>query len=162
MSPQDAEALGLETGEAASLTTRRGSVVVPVEVTNTMRQGHISLPNGMGLTGGDRSHGGVAPNDLPTPPTATHSSARHCTNSCPPASRKRRRPDPEDQRSRYHHDLNGRKAGATVAGRIHRAQTVFVGRAEGNIVHGVGSTGGVPATSATPGESALAATLDHT
>ncbi|MCG8456696.1 MAG: molybdopterin-dependent oxidoreductase [Holophagales bacterium] len=64
MSPEDATALGLETGEAASLSTRRGSVVVPVEVTDSMLPGHLSLPNGMGLTGEGRSHGGVAPNDL--------------------------------------------------------------------------------------------------
>ncbi len=64
VSPQDATALGLETGESASLTTHRGSVRVPVEVTDTMRPGHISLPNGMGLTGEDRGPGGVAPNDL--------------------------------------------------------------------------------------------------
>jgi formate dehydrogenase len=52
------------------LTTKRGSVVVTVEVSETMQRGHISLPNGTGLENlsGEKpeggSIGGIAPNEL--------------------------------------------------------------------------------------------------
>jgi len=63
MSPADAARVGLESGDQARLTTRRGSAVVRVEVTETMREGHVSLPNGLGLgEAGGRT--GVAPNEL--------------------------------------------------------------------------------------------------
>lgn len=58
ISPQDAQALGLSTGDRARLATRRGSAEVLVEVSDTMRSGHISLPNGMGIGAG------VSPNEL--------------------------------------------------------------------------------------------------
>lgn len=37
---------------------------MPVEVVDTMRPGHISLPNGMGLTAADGERVGVQLNDL--------------------------------------------------------------------------------------------------
>jgi formate dehydrogenase len=49
------------------LTTRRGSVVVPVEVSDTMQRGHVSLPNGLGVSypaDADDAVTGVAPNEL--------------------------------------------------------------------------------------------------
>jgi anaerobic selenocysteine-containing dehydrogenase len=69
VSPSDAAVLGLGSGDPVRLTTRRASVVVPVEVSDSMQPGHISLPNGLGLSyptsDGDGEHAtGVAPNDL--------------------------------------------------------------------------------------------------
>ncbi len=66
MSPEDAAAIGLESGDRARITTRRGRAVAVVEVTDTMRAGQVSLPNGLGLgAGGDPSDAvGVAPNEL--------------------------------------------------------------------------------------------------
>jgi anaerobic selenocysteine-containing dehydrogenase len=67
ISPIDAAALGVATGDPVRLTTRRDSVVVAVEVTDTMQHGHIALPNGLGLgypTAGGELTTGVAPNEL--------------------------------------------------------------------------------------------------
>lgn len=65
--PEDAAALGVSTGDTLRLTTRRGSILVPAEVSDSMQPGHISLPNGLGVTyptdtSTDRV--GVAPNEL--------------------------------------------------------------------------------------------------
>jgi anaerobic selenocysteine-containing dehydrogenase len=61
----DAEALGLADGDAAMLTTRRGRARVVVEVSPMMRAGHISLPNGLGVTPSPGEPAvGVAPNEL--------------------------------------------------------------------------------------------------
>lgn len=49
ISRHDAEALSLADGDRAQLETRRGKAVVTIEVSDMMRQGHISLPNGLGL-----------------------------------------------------------------------------------------------------------------
>jgi anaerobic selenocysteine-containing dehydrogenase len=68
MSPADAERLGLASGGRARLTTKRASVEVSVEVSDTMQPGHVSLPNGLGLdfpaADGTRACAGVAPNEL--------------------------------------------------------------------------------------------------
>ena len=63
MHPDDAAQLGVEPGGRVQLSTKRGSAEVSVEISETMRPGHISLPNGLGLT---YPHGraGVAPNEL--------------------------------------------------------------------------------------------------
>ena len=57
--------MGLVDGDSALLTTKRGSARVSVEVSPTMRSGHIALPNGFGV---DHEPGhaavGVAPNAL--------------------------------------------------------------------------------------------------
>ena len=63
ISPHDAAALGVATGETVALTTRGGTARVPVEVSSSMQRGHISLPNGLGLGYGDATTG-VAPNEL--------------------------------------------------------------------------------------------------
>jgi anaerobic selenocysteine-containing dehydrogenase len=65
VSEGDAAALSLASGDVGVLTTRRGSARVVVEISPTMRAGHISLPNGLGLahTPGDDVVG-VAPNEL--------------------------------------------------------------------------------------------------
>ncbi len=68
ISPADATALGLTDGGAAQLTTPRGSARVVVEVTDMMQPGHVSLPNGQGLSypsaSGEAVVTGVAPNEL--------------------------------------------------------------------------------------------------
>lgn len=64
ISPHDAAALGVANGDWVRVTTRRGAVEAPVEVSSTMRQGHISLPNGMGLTTNVEDRGGVSLNEL--------------------------------------------------------------------------------------------------
>ncbi len=63
MSEVDADRLGVTSGQTVRLTTRAGSTEVTVEVTDAMRAGHISLPNGFGLEE-HGSHTGVAPNTL--------------------------------------------------------------------------------------------------
>ena len=64
--PEDAAALGVDAGGAVRVTTRRGSAVVPVEVSATMQRGHVSLPNGLGVgdPDGAAARAGVAPNEL--------------------------------------------------------------------------------------------------
>jgi anaerobic selenocysteine-containing dehydrogenase len=67
MSPEDATSLGVASGDRVRLTTRRDSIVTPVAVSDTMQRGHISLPNGLGLTyprGASEEITGVAPNEL--------------------------------------------------------------------------------------------------
>ena len=65
VSLEDAAALGLANGGRARVTTRRGSAVAVVEVSDTMLAGHASLPNGFGLgPGGSSDAVGVAPNEL--------------------------------------------------------------------------------------------------
>jgi anaerobic selenocysteine-containing dehydrogenase len=68
MSNADARLLGVTTGDRVRLTTRRGSTEVSVEATDRMRSGHLSLPNGLGLSApGDDDQArvvGVAPNEL--------------------------------------------------------------------------------------------------
>jgi formate dehydrogenase len=65
---QDAARLGLADGSRARLTTKRASVEVSVEISDTMQPGHVSLPNGLGIdypgTSGDRLSAGAAPNEL--------------------------------------------------------------------------------------------------
>jgi anaerobic selenocysteine-containing dehydrogenase len=62
MSVADAARLGVAAGDLVRLTTRRGSAEVAVDPTDAMQPGHISLPNGLGLTG--TATAGVAPNEL--------------------------------------------------------------------------------------------------
>lgn len=65
LSPADAAAIGVADGERARVTTRRGSAVAVVEVTDTLQAGHASLPNGFGLGhDGVSDFVGVAPNEL--------------------------------------------------------------------------------------------------
>ena len=68
VSPADAQRIGLVDGGVARLTTRRGGGVVTVEVDDRMQPGHVSLPNGLGLTSPSDNGGsvvtGLAPNEL--------------------------------------------------------------------------------------------------
>ncbi len=68
MNENDAVRLGIRPGDSARIVTKKGSAVAPVELTDTLRPGHVTLPNGHGL-GYPDAHGqsqseGVAPNDL--------------------------------------------------------------------------------------------------
>ena len=66
--PEDAAQLGLSNGSLARVTTRRSSVEAPVEISETLQRGHVTLPNGLGLAYPDESGKervyGVAPNEL--------------------------------------------------------------------------------------------------
>jgi anaerobic selenocysteine-containing dehydrogenase len=64
MNPDDAKRLGLDDGDRARISTKRGSAEVPVEVSDRMQPGHVSLPNGMGVDFPDLGATGVAPNEL--------------------------------------------------------------------------------------------------
>ncbi len=63
MSEADAADLGIEDGMLVRLTTRGGHCETRVQITDSMRAGHISLPNGYGLDAEGGSTG-IAPNDL--------------------------------------------------------------------------------------------------
>jgi anaerobic selenocysteine-containing dehydrogenase len=68
--PDDAEKLGLAEGALARVTSRTGSVAVPIEITDTVRPGVVSIPHGWGHdlagTRGEvaRAHAGVNSNVL--------------------------------------------------------------------------------------------------
>ncbi|MBX7192272.1 MAG: molybdopterin-dependent oxidoreductase [Sandaracinaceae bacterium] len=66
--PRDAAELGCVDGERVRVSTRRGSAEVELEVTDSMRVGSLSLPNGQGLSyreaGGVEVMRGVAVNEL--------------------------------------------------------------------------------------------------
>jgi anaerobic selenocysteine-containing dehydrogenase len=68
MNPGDAARLGIADGGHARVTTKRGSALAVVELTDTLQPGHVTLPNGLGTDYPDESgrlatHG-VAPNEL--------------------------------------------------------------------------------------------------
>ena len=65
ISPLDAALSGLVDGDRARITTRQGSAVSVIEITDTLQAGHASLPNGFGL-GPEDDVVGVAPNELTT------------------------------------------------------------------------------------------------
>ncbi len=61
----DAQALGLDDGAHVTVITRRGRCDTPIEITDMMRPGNISLPNGLGLAhGAGGPVTGVPPNEL--------------------------------------------------------------------------------------------------
>jgi anaerobic selenocysteine-containing dehydrogenase len=68
INPRDAGQLGIADGGRVRLTTKRGSVEVPIEVSEMMQPGHVSLPNGLGLdhtiADGVLERTGVALNEL--------------------------------------------------------------------------------------------------
>jgi anaerobic selenocysteine-containing dehydrogenase len=71
MSTTDAERLGVSSGDRVRLTTRTGSAPVHVDVTDTMRPGHLALPNGLGLTVEDPMGGSIT-TGIPTNPLTDH------------------------------------------------------------------------------------------
>jgi anaerobic selenocysteine-containing dehydrogenase len=68
MNPADAARLGIADGGRARVTTKRGSAVAVVELTDTLQPGHVTLPNGLGTDYPDESGRpaprGVPPNEL--------------------------------------------------------------------------------------------------
>jgi anaerobic selenocysteine-containing dehydrogenase len=70
VSPADAAAHGLTDGGKVRLTTARHSAIVTVEINDVMQEGHVSLPNGMGLdepgpgVDGAVQRVGAAPNEF--------------------------------------------------------------------------------------------------
>ncbi len=70
LSPADAAAIGAQTGDRIRVVTPGGSAVAVAEVSDTMQDGHVALPNGLGLghapAGGEPELTGVAPNELTT------------------------------------------------------------------------------------------------
>ena len=68
MSPGDAARLGITTGGRVRITTKRGTREAIVEMTDTLRDGHVTLPNGLGVDypteDGERVVHGTAPNEL--------------------------------------------------------------------------------------------------
>jgi anaerobic selenocysteine-containing dehydrogenase len=67
ISPEDATTLDVVSGDRLRLVTKRDRVVVAVEVSDSMQRGHVSLPNGLGVSYPDKGgalSGGVAPNEL--------------------------------------------------------------------------------------------------
>jgi anaerobic selenocysteine-containing dehydrogenase len=68
MNPEDAKRLGVSDGGRVRISTRRGSAVVEVDLSDRMQPGHVSLPNGLGVDFPDASGApaptGVAPNEL--------------------------------------------------------------------------------------------------
>ena len=68
--PDDAAGLGLSDGDAARVASRVGEVTVPVEVTDAIRPGVVSIPHGWGHDAPDvrmrvaREHAGVNSNVL--------------------------------------------------------------------------------------------------
>ena len=64
ISREDAADLGVDTGNSVRIVTAAGAAVVPVEISDRLRPGHLTLPNGMGLTSAAEERVGVAPNEL--------------------------------------------------------------------------------------------------
>lgn len=64
IAPADAATLGVAAGDRVRLTTRAASVEVVVAVSEMMQPGHISLPNGLGVSYPGGEAVGVAPNEL--------------------------------------------------------------------------------------------------
>ena len=64
--PADAARLGVQTGERVRIVTRRGRALATVATTDTLRPGHITLPNGRGLWSGEGEAitAGTPPNEL--------------------------------------------------------------------------------------------------
>jgi anaerobic selenocysteine-containing dehydrogenase len=68
INPEDAEALGVRTGDAVRIITSTGQAHATIEISDTLRRGHVTLPNGMGLESTDESgalsRAGVPLNEL--------------------------------------------------------------------------------------------------
>jgi anaerobic selenocysteine-containing dehydrogenase len=66
--PSDAAALGGAEGDWVRVTSARGSAEVPIEITDELQPGHVSLPNGQGIdyrrADGTVERRGVAVNEL--------------------------------------------------------------------------------------------------
>ena len=76
ISPQDAASIGVETGDVVMLKTGHGQSEATVEVYDGMQAGHVSIPNGGGLTNNMESDNpervGVATNELTSTKECDH------------------------------------------------------------------------------------------
>ncbi len=66
--PSDADRIGVGEGQRVRIVTKRGEAEAPVDITETMMEGQVSLPHGFGMeypdeTGEHKIHG-VAVNEL--------------------------------------------------------------------------------------------------
>ena len=57
LNPEDAEELGLHDGETARVTTKKGSITVPVEITWQTSRGYCMIPHHFGLSYEGKAHG---------------------------------------------------------------------------------------------------------
>ena len=57
VNPEDARALGLQDGRGVRVTTKGGTVVGELEVSDQVRQGTVLIPHGFGLICGDGTYG---------------------------------------------------------------------------------------------------------
>ena len=97
MHPDDAERLGLQTGDLATVSTSEASLEIPVEVSDTIMSGVVSIPHGWGhqRTGQQvaAQHAGVNVNRLlsttrldPLSGNAVQNAVPVKIKGCPPAS----------------------------------------------------------------------------
>ena len=72
MLAEDAEALGLQNEELVSIKSETGEIEIPVEITNSMMSGVVSIPHGFGhrqkgtrlSVASKGHHAGVSVNDI--------------------------------------------------------------------------------------------------
>ena len=57
MHPEDAAAFGFEEGETVRVTTKKGSITIPVEITWQTSRGYCLIPHHLGLQYGDEAYG---------------------------------------------------------------------------------------------------------
>ncbi len=95
INPRDAARVGVAPGGRVRITTKRGALETVVEITDTLQEGHITLPNGLGLDfpdeRGERKVCGVPPNELtssedrdPWAGTPWHKHVRARLEACEP------------------------------------------------------------------------------
>jgi anaerobic selenocysteine-containing dehydrogenase len=64
LSPGDAEALGIKTGDTVRVSTNRGSLTLPAQVDPRLMAGHVWMPNGFGMVSSDGMVTGANQNEL--------------------------------------------------------------------------------------------------
>jgi anaerobic selenocysteine-containing dehydrogenase len=64
LSPGDADALGIKTGDTVRVSTNRGSLTMPAQVDAKLMAGHVWMPNGFGMVSSDGMVTGANQNEL--------------------------------------------------------------------------------------------------
>ena len=64
LSPGDADALGIRTGDTVRVSTNRGSLTMPAQVDTKLMAGHVWMPNGFGMVSSDGMLQGANQNEL--------------------------------------------------------------------------------------------------
>lgn len=64
LSPEDAAALGISSGDTVRVATNRASVTMPAQVDKKLMAGHVWMPNGFGMVSADGMVQGVNQNEL--------------------------------------------------------------------------------------------------